>query len=72
MSQEQQEIIELISLFLKQNPEQRFGQALHNLDINQFSSKENHDLRDIYNDDDSVILKRLKTQIDALQSNKYK
>lgn len=71
MSQEQQEIIELISLFLKQNPEQRFGQALHNLDINQFSSKENHDLRDTYNDD-SVILKRLKAQIDTLQSNKYK
>ncbi|MGL5797809.1 MAG: hypothetical protein ACRCYT_06340, partial [Cetobacterium sp.] len=59
------EILYEILKFLIKNPDQRFGQALFNLGINEFVNKENpgianHQLRDIYSDSDEEILKRLK------------
>ena len=36
MNNEQQAIITIIINYLKRNPEQRFGQALFNLGINEF------------------------------------
>lgn len=65
MKLEHATIIRKIQDFLEKNPEQRFGQALHNLNINQFANQEdpscaNHNLRDIYNDSDSKIINRIK------------
>lgn len=65
MTQEAKEIIDILDKYLKDNPSIRLGQALFNLDINQFANKEkphkefNH-LRDIYNDSDKEILNRIK------------
>ena len=58
-------IIALIENYLENNPEQRFGQALFNLKINQFEESTNNDvlapqLRDIYNDSDSEIILRIR------------
>lgn len=65
MKPEHQEILKIIEQHLKEMPSQRFGQILFNLNINQFADKENpekenYQLRDIYNDTDEDILKRLK------------
>ena len=61
MKKEHKEILTLIENYLEANPEQRFGQALFNLNINQFTEWKpgNNQLRDIYNDYDSAILKRV-------------
>lgn len=68
MTKEHKEIINLISRYLESNPYQRFGQALFNLDINEFKNKkdpdmENYNLRDIYNDQDKAIIERIKPNI---------
>jgi len=65
MKKEHKEILEEISKYLENNPEQRFGQALFNLNINEFADKKNPEwksflLRDIYNDRDSEILDNIK------------
>lgn len=59
------QILTKIEHLLREAPDQRFGQALFNLDINQFKNpnnpdQENHLLRDIYNDNDEDILKRMR------------
>ncbi|MEO3405169.1 hypothetical protein AAFN85_14775 [Mucilaginibacter sp. CAU 1740] len=59
------EIIKLLSEYVEKYPTQRFGQLLFNLNINQFSDKDNPEnqkfrLRDIYNDESEVILQRIK------------
>lgn len=36
MKKEHQKILELIKSYLEKNPDQRFGQALFNLNINEF------------------------------------
>jgi hypothetical protein len=69
MNQEHEEILEAIKLYLEKNPTERFGQALFNLDINQFANSKQpeelrHLLRDIYNDQDEAILKRISDRID--------
>lgn len=57
------QIINILIEHISKFPEHRFAQILFNLDINQF--KENKDeLRDIYNDLDEEILKRIKGRID--------
>lgn len=57
-------ILIIIEQYLEANPSIRFGQALFNLGINEFANKVNpenngHLLRDIYNDSDDIILKRI-------------
>lgn len=57
-------ILEHIALYLEASPEQRFGQVLYNLHINEFINvddpeKGNYALRDIYNDSDNDILRRI-------------
>jgi hypothetical protein len=59
------QILEILERYLSENPEQRFGQALYNLKVNQFTNeldpwKENFRLLDIYNDSDKDILERVK------------
>ena len=65
MKKEHQEIIDILSKYLEKSPDIRFGQALFNLNINQFADELNPDnkeflLRDIHNDSDAKILKRLR------------
>ena len=60
-------ILNWIEDYLRENPEIRFAQALFNLGINQFAdpiSPETKEylLRDIYNDSDEAIIKRMKEQ----------
>lgn len=68
MNDNAQKIIEALTLYLEQNPSIRFSQALFNLGINEFADKEHPELksfllRDIYNDNDGEILKRIETKI---------
>jgi hypothetical protein len=68
MKKEHKEIIDLISSYLEYDPELRFGQALFNLKINEFQKttdprNPNYNLRDIHNDNDADILKRIKSQL---------
>ena len=58
MTETQKDILKVIEKFLNENPEQRFGQALFNLNINEFK-KDSNEVRDIYNDVDKEILKRV-------------
>lgn len=65
MKKEHKEILEVISKYLEENPEQRFWQALFNLWINEFADKSNPEakdflLKDIYNDRDSEIVSKIK------------
>ena len=71
MKQRHIEIIELITEFLKKHPEQRFGQALFNLAINEFKNDDEKEfqLRDIYNDSDDEIILRMNKQLQKLFSN---
>lgn len=64
-----QQILDLISEYLSMYYDQRFGQALFNLKINEFidkttSTEENFVLRDIYNDSDDEIIERIQKQIE--------
>ena len=71
MKQQHIEIIELITEFLKKHPEQRFGQALFNLAINEFKNddEKKFQLRDIYNDSGYEIILRMNKQLQKLLSN---
>lgn len=61
-------IIELISDYIEQYPEQRFGQILFNLDINQFVNSKEYEpkIRDIYYDSNKEILDRIEKRINLL------
>jgi len=74
MKNEHEILINLIQKYLENNPEQRFGQVLFNLRINEFKKNNNpetNQLRDIYNDSDSEIIDRIHSQLDwfELQRN---
>ena len=61
---EHKKIINAITKYLERNPQIRFGQALFNLNINEFADRnhpelKNHLLRDIHSDSDEKIVKRL-------------
>jgi len=65
MKPETQAILQILTQYLTENPQIRFGQALGNLNINQFANprypnQESYKLRDIYQDSDVDILKRIK------------
>ncbi|MDE0599150.1 MAG: hypothetical protein ACJAZZ_000886 [Dokdonia donghaensis] len=68
MKKEHKLILDLISSYLEKYPDQRFGQAIFNLGVNEFikndSSLPTYNLRDIYNDEDSVIIKRIENQLE--------
>ena len=68
MKKEHKNIIDLISNYLEHHPDQRFGQALFNLGINEFQKttdqrNPNYDIRNIHNDNDCEILKRIERQL---------
>lgn len=58
-SDESLEIIQKLTQYLEDHPGIRFGQALFNLDINEFNKDGSLIYRDIYNDSDEEILKRV-------------
>jgi hypothetical protein len=67
MNKEAKEILLLIEKELIENKDIRFTQALFALGINQFADKEDpckkdYMFRDNYNDNDSVVLDRIKTR----------
>ena len=69
MKKEHKLIIEKIKQYLENHPDQRFGQAIFNLGINEFQKttdprNPNYNLRDIYNDNDSEINKRIERQLE--------
>lgn len=68
MKELNKKIIELISDYIEQYPEQRFGQILFNLDINQFVKSKEYEpkTRDIYYDSSKEILDRIEKRINLL------
>ena len=74
---EHKEILDLISDYLSNHYDQRFGQALFNLGINGFVNKMNpekgnYKMRDIHGDSDKDILERIKNQIDRFEKQRKK
>lgn len=78
MKKEHREILDLLEKYLESAPEQRFGQALYNLKINQHTNekepwKTDFRIVDIYNDRDKDILERVKLSVEndkKLMANK--
>ena len=64
MTDEHRMILERLKVYLDQNPSQRFAQAIFNLGVNEFKQNEEYQLRDIYNDSDSEILKRIDKRLE--------
>lgn len=65
---EHQEILDLIASYLSDHYDQRFGQAIFNLRINEFvnnidPAKEDYRIRDIHSDTDDMILDRIKSRL---------
>ena len=65
LNKEQKKILKIIREEWKYRPHLRFGQLLTCLNVNQFANEKNpesekHQLRDIFNDADSKILKRIE------------
>lgn len=77
MKQEHKLILELLESYLKKNPSQRFGQALFNLNINEFQKTTdprnlNYNIRDIHGDNDLDIIERIQNRLDLIESQKNK
>lgn len=75
MKKEHSAIIELITQYLREHPNQRFGQALFNLGVNEFVDKANpvnkdYRLRDIYSDSDAAIRLRIEAQLAHFKKQK--
>ncbi|MGL2966112.1 hypothetical protein [Flavobacterium sp. XGLA_31] len=64
MNTAQKEILDKLRTYLEKNPNQRFGQVLFNLGINEFMENKEFQLRDIYGDADSEILNRIKKRLE--------
>jgi GTP-dependent phosphoenolpyruvate carboxykinase len=67
MNEAKQEILNIIANYCKENPNQRFGQILFNLNINEFK-KDSEEIRDIYNDFDETIFERVQIRIQQLKN----
>ncbi len=67
MNEAKQEILNIITNYCKENPNQRFGQILFNLNINEFK-KDSEEIRDIHNDSDKKILERIQSRIKQLKN----
>ena len=70
-------ILDLLEEHLEKNPSQRFGQALFNLNVNQFQEttdlrNPNYNLRDIYNDADLEIMERIKNRLGLIEAQRNK
>ena len=65
MNETQKKILQLISNYMAENPNQPFGQILFNMDINQFKTNKN-ELKDIYNDLDEEILIRITKRLEKI------
>ncbi|EHQ42854.1 Uncharacterised protein [Myroides odoratus] len=63
MNPSHQKIIDLVSEYMERHPEQRFAQILFNLRINEFKEGTDFILRDIYNDSDEAIQKRMQDRL---------
>ena len=64
MKKQHSEILKLISTYLEENPNQRFAQALFNLGITEFKKNSaEFEIRDIYNDADNEIIKRIELNL---------
>lgn len=77
MKQEHKLILKLLESFLDKNPSQRFGQALFNLNINEFQKttdprNPNYNIRDIHGDSDLLIIERIKNRLDLMESYEEK
>lgn len=72
MTNEHRIILEKLTAYLEKNPTQRFGQAIFNLAINEFKPNEECQLRDIYNDHDSEIIKRIEKRLELINSQNKK
>lgn len=75
MKKEHKKIIDLLNNYLELYPDQRFGQALFNLGINEFQKtidprNPNYNLRDIHNDKDAEILMRIERQLEWFELQK--
>lgn len=75
MNKEHKKILELIKAYLKKHPDQRFGQALFNLRVNEFKNFENpselnYEIRDIHNDKDSDVIIRIESQLEWFELQK--
>lgn len=68
MKKEHQHILDLLAVYLEKYPDQRFGQVLFNLGINEFKEPvgELYQLRDNYNDSDQEIIRRMEKQFNRL------
>lgn len=69
---EHQEILDMISDYLSNNYDQRFGQALFNLDVNGFinesdPAKAEYRMKDIHGDSDERILERVKSRFERFE-----
>ena len=69
MKKEHEIIVDLLKEYLENHPDQKFGQALFNLGVNEFKNttdprNPNYDIRDIHNDKDNEILKRIERQLE--------
>ena len=67
MNEAKQEILNIIANYCNENPNQRFGQILFNLNINEFK-KDSEEIRDIHNDSDKKILERVQSRIEQLKN----
>ena len=67
MNEAKQEILNIIANYCKENPNQRFGQILFNLNINEFK-KDSEEIRDIHNDSDKKSLERVQSRIKQLKN----
>ena len=67
MNEAKQKILNIIANYCKENPNQRFGQILFNLNINEFK-EDLEEMRDVYNDSDKKILDRIKIRINQLKN----
>lgn len=75
MKKEHQEIIDLISSYLEEYPDQRFTQTLFNLGVNEFVNKErpeqaNFAVRDVYNDLDKNVIEKIKDRLKYFEQQK--
>ncbi len=73
MKQEHKIILKLLESYLEKNPSLRFGQALFNLQINEFQKttdprNPNYNIRDIHGDSDLKIIERIKKQLALIES----
>lgn len=63
MNPSHQKIIDILVQYMEHHPEQRFAQIIFNLGINEFKEGTDFMLRDIYNDSDEAIQKRMQDQL---------